>query len=165
MIELQIFRNDEISIEQITKLKPEKILISPGPGTPNQAGISLEVISKFHGKIPIFGVCLGHQSIGQFFGAKVIHAPSLFHGKTSAVSHNGKGIFQNLPQNLLAGRYHSLVLERKTLPECFEITCETKDGIVMGIRHKSFEVEGIQFHPESILTEQGKQLLQNWVSQ
>lgn len=164
MTELKIFRNDEISVEEIAKLNPRKILISPGPGTPNQAGISLRVISEFYNKIPILGVCLGHQSIGQFFGGKVIHAPSLFHGKTSVVSHNEKGIFKNLPQNFLAGRYHSLILEHKTLPSCFEITCETKDGIVMGIRHKKFEVEGIQFHPESILTEQGKQLLKNWVS-
>lgn len=165
MTKLKIFRNDEILIERISELNPKKILISPGPGTPNQAGISLEVISVFHRKIPIFGVCLGHQSIGQFFGGKVVHAPSLFHGKASKVSHNGKGIFKGLPQSFLAGRYHSLILERKTLPKCLEVTCETNDGIVMGIRHKKFQVEGIQFHPESILTENGKQLLQNWVKQ
>ncbi|MCC7430897.1 aminodeoxychorismate/anthranilate synthase component II [bacterium] len=162
---LKIFRNDEISVRKIEFLKPRKILISPGPKNPDCAGISLEVIEKLHKKIPILGVCLGHQAIGQFFGGEVVHAPSLFHGKTSEVLHNGKGIYKNLPQNFLVGRYHSLLVKRETLPNCLEITCETKDGLVMGIRHKKFNVQGIQFHPESILTTVGTELLKNWIGE
>ena len=162
--EMEIFRNDEVTVDEIkNKLKPEKILVSPGPGTPEKAGISTEVIKEFSESTPILGVCLGHQAIGQVFGGKVIRAPSPIHGKPSKVSHNGKGVFKNLENNFEAGRYHSLVVERDSLPDSLEITAQTDDGLIMGLRHKQLKVEGVQFHPESILTSYGKKLLQNFL--
>lgn len=161
--EIQVYRNDKISCEEIAKLNPQHIVISPGPCTPNEAGISLEVVKTFAGKIPILGVCLGHQSLGQVFGAKVILAPHLMHGKTSQIYHDGKTIFEGVPNPFTATRYHSLIVERESLPECLEISAETDDGIIMGLRHKEFLVEGVQFHPESILTAQGKNILMNFL--
>ncbi len=162
---MKIFRNDEISVEEIENdLKPEKILISPGPGTPDKAGITLEVLEKFSDKLPILGVCLGHQAIGQVFGGKVIRAPEPVHGKPAKIKHTNKGIFQDLENNFEAGRYHSLVVERESLPECLEITAETDDKLIMGLRHKELKIEGVQFHPESILTSEGKKLLQNFLN-
>ena len=151
---------DEIENE----LEPEKILISPGPGTPDKAGITLGVIDRFVGKIPILGVCLGHQAIGQHFGGTVVRAPEPVHGKPVSVSHDGRTIFQGIPQNFNAGRYHSLVVSRSTVPDCLEISAESPDGLVMAVRHKNLPIEGVQFHPESILTQHGKQLLQNFLS-
>lgn len=162
--EVKVFRNDEITIKEIAHLKPEKIVISPGPCTPNEAGISLEVVKAFSGKIPLLGVCLGHQSIGQAFGGKIIRAKSVMHGKTSMIRHNGKGVFENLPNPFEATRYHSLVVEKKSLPDCLEITAWTEDQEIMGVRHKTLAVEGVQFHPESILTVEGKQLLANFLT-
>ena len=160
---LEVHRNDKISVEQIIKKKPERIVISPGPCTPREAGISLELIEQLAGTYPILGVCLGHQAIGAAFGGKVIRAPKLFHGKTSEIEHDGKGIFRGLPNPLTATRYHSLIVERKSLPRALEITAETSDGIIMGLRHRKFKVEGVQFHPESVLTESGKQILKNFL--
>ncbi len=162
--EVEVHRNDKISVEQIVKRKPERIVISPGPCTPHEAGISVELIEKLSGKFPILGVCLGHQAIGAAFGGKVIRAPKLFHGKTSEIQHDGKGVFRELPNPFTATRYHSLIVERKSLPAELEITAETKDGIIMGLRHREYKVEGVQFHPESILTESGKQLLRNFLA-
>jgi anthranilate synthase/aminodeoxychorismate synthase-like glutamine amidotransferase len=159
----EVRRNDQIEVEEISRLAPERIVISPGPKTPTEAGICLEVIQKYSGKIPILGVCLGHQAIGQAFGGKVIRAPELMHGKTSQISHDGKTIFTNLPNPFPATRYHSLIVERSTLPDCLEISATTPDGIIMGLRHKKMKVEGVQFHPESVLTESGKQLLANFL--
>lgn len=161
--EIQVYRNDKISCDEIAKLNPQHIVISPGPCTPNEAGISLEVINTFAGKIPILGVCLGHQSLGQVFGGKVILAPNLMHGKTSQIYHDGKTIFEGVPNPFTATRYHSLIVERESLPECLEISAETEEGIIMGLRHKEFLVEGVQFHPESILTDQGKNILRNFL--
>jgi para-aminobenzoate synthetase component II len=162
--ELVVKRNDEITLDEIAALKPEKIIISPGPCSPKEAGVSVATIQRFAGEIPILGVCLGHQSIGQAFGGHIIRAAQLMHGKTSPILHDGQGVFAGLPSPFDATRYHSLVIERETMPECLEITAETADGEVMGVRHKSLPVEGIQFHPESILTgENGKQLLRNFV--
>ena len=161
--DIQVERNNCISISEIESLKPEKIVISPGPCTPTKAGISVEVIKNFAGIVPILGVCLGHQSVGAAFGGEIIKAGKLMHGKTSEVRHDGKTLFKNLPNPITATRYHSLVLNRKTLPECFEITAESDDNEIMGIRHKQFSVEGIQFHPESILTPNGKDLLKNFI--
>ena len=160
---IQVERNNCISIPQIESLKPEKIVISPGPCTPAKAGISVEVIKNFAGKVPILGVCLGHQSVGAAFGGEIIKAGKLMHGKTSEVRHDGKTLFKNLPNPFTATRYHSLVLNRKTLPDCFEITAESEDNEIMGIRHKDLSVEGVQFHPESILTPNGKDLLKNFI--
>ena len=160
---IQVERNNCISISQIESLKPEKIVISPGPCTPAKAGISVEVIKNFAGKVPILGVCLGHQSVGAAFGGEIIKAGKLMHGKTSEVRHDGKTLFKNLPNPFTATRYHSLVLNRKTLPNCFEITAESEDNEIMGIRHKDLSVEGVQFHPESILTPNGKDLLKNFI--
>jgi para-aminobenzoate synthetase component 2 len=163
--EMKIFRNDEISVDAIeSDLKPEKILISPGPGTPDTAGISLSVLQRFAEKIPILGVCLGHQAIGQHFGGKVVRAPEPVHGKPVDVHHDGKTIFDGLDQNFHAGRYHSLIVEREGLPGCLEISAESPDGLIMALRHKTLKVEGVQFHPESILTDQGKRLLQNFLN-
>ena len=162
--ELRVYRNDEITIRQIEKLKPKRIVISPGPGTPKEAGISMEVIRHFAGKIPILGVCLGHQSIGEVFGGKVVRAKRIMHGKTSDIYHDGKTIFKGLPSPFSATRYHSLLVERKSLPKVLEISAWTKEGEIMGLRHKKFKVEGVQFHPESILTEEGKQLLRNFLA-
>ncbi|HVM75917.1 MAG TPA: aminodeoxychorismate/anthranilate synthase component II [Candidatus Saccharimonadales bacterium] len=160
---VEVHRNDKISVEQIIKKKPERIVISPGPCTPREAGISLELIEKLAGTYPILGVCLGHQAIGAAFGGKIIRAPKLFHGKTSAIEHDGKGVFRGLPNPLTATRYHSLIVERKSLPRTLEVSAETSDGIIMGLRHRKFKVEGVQFHPESVLTESGKQILKNFL--
>ena len=162
--DMKIFRNDEISVDEIENdLKPEKILISPGPGTPDGAGITLETISRFAERLPILGVCLGHQAIGQHFGGRVIRAPEPVHGKPVVVNHDGKGIFNGIPVNFKAGRYHSLIVERETLPECLEVSATSPDGLIMAMRHKTLKVEGVQFHPESILTDAGKPMLQNFL--
>ena len=163
--EVVVRRNDEITLEGVQALKPERIVVSPGPCTPNEAGISVPLIEQLSGTVPILGVCLGHQSIGQAFGARIVHAKVLMHGKTSAISHNGQGVFRGLPNPFLATRYHSLVIERETLPECLEITAWTEDGEIMGVRHRSLRVEGVQFHPESILTEHGHELLKHFLEE
>ena len=161
---VEVRRNNQVTLDEIeTSLRPERIVISPGPGTPDDAGISLGVIDRFSGKIPLLGVCLGHQALGQAFGGRVIRAPELMHGKASAVSHDGKTIFAGLTDNFMAGRYHSLIVERETLPSCLEISASTKEGIIMGLRHRELKVEGVQFHPESILTSEGKELLRNFL--
>ena len=161
---IKVFRNDEITLAEIERLKPDHIIISPGPGTPKEAGISIEAVKHFAGKIPILGVCLGHQSIGEAFGGKVIRAPVLMHGKTSEIYHDGKTIFRDLPQPFTATRYHSLLVEKKSLPPVLEISAWTKKGEIMGLRHKKLKVEGVQFHPESILTQAGHQLLSNFLA-
>jgi anthranilate synthase/aminodeoxychorismate synthase-like glutamine amidotransferase len=163
--ELEVRRNDEVTVEEIENdLKPERILISPGPGTPDDAGVSLEVLKTFADKLPILGVCLGHQAIGQVFGGRVVRAPLPVHGKPAEIEHDGKGVFKDLSQNFQAGRYHSLVVERGSLPAELEISAATPDGLIMGLRHKRFKVEGVQFHPESILTSEGKKLLRNFLN-
>jgi anthranilate synthase/aminodeoxychorismate synthase-like glutamine amidotransferase len=162
--QVEVHRNDRISVEQIARRKPERIVISPGPCTPQEAGISVELIQKLGGKIPILGVCLGHQAIGAAYGGKVIRAPKLFHGKTSEIQHDGKGIFHKLPNPFTATRYHSLIVERRSLPRELTITAETNDGIIMGLSDRRHKVEGVQFHPESVLTQAGKQLLQNFLA-
>jgi len=162
--EMQIFRNDEITVGEIEALSPEKILISPGPGTPDGAGITLPVIDRFAGRVPILGVCLGHQAIGQHFGGKVVRGPEPVHGKPVTVKHDGKSLFAGIKGEFQAGRYHSLVVERDSLPSSLEISAESPDGLVMGLRHKELPVEGVQFHPESILTEHGKLLLANFLN-
>ena len=161
--DVHVHRNDEITLEQIYAMKPEKIVISPGPCTPNEAGISVPLIHEFAGKIPLLGVCLGHQSIGQAFGGRIIKAKTLMHGKTSQIHHKNIGVFKDLPNPYTATRYHSLVIERETIPDCLEITAWTDDGEIMGVRHKTLAVEGVQFHPESILTEHGHDLLNNFL--
>jgi len=163
--EVKVVRNDKISIKEINKLNPQYIVISPGPCTPNEAGISLELIEAFKGKIPILGVCLGHQSIGQAFGGKIVHAQTIMHGKTSKISHNNKGVFRGIKNPFIATRYHSLVIEKQTLPNCFDITAWTDDNEIMGIKHKELAIEGVQFHPESILSEHGHDLLKNFLDQ
>ena len=163
--DLQVERNDKITLDEIGALAPEKIVVSPGPCTPNEAGISVALIKQFAGKIPILGVCLGHQSIGQAFGGKVIGAPDIMHGKVSNIHHDGRSIFAGLEQDFIATRYHSLIVERASLPNCLEISAETADGLIMGLRHREHRVEGVQFHPESILTGQGKSLLKNFLDQ
>lgn len=163
--EVVVHRNDEITLDEIAALKPDRIVVSPGPCTPNEAGVSVPLIKQFAGKIPILGVCLGHQSIGQAFGGHIVHAQELMHGKTSQIHHKGEGVFKALPNPYRATRYHSLVIERASLPDCLEITAWTDDGEIMGVRHKSLDVEGVQFHPESILTEHGHALLQNFTRQ
>ncbi len=160
-----VHRNDEINLDKITELSPERIVISPGPCTPNKAGVSLSVIQQFGTQIPVLGVCLGHQSIGQAFGGKITHAKQLMHGKTSSIYHNSIGVFSNLPNPFTGTRYHSLVVDRNTLPSCLEITAWTEDGEIMGIKHKSLPIEGIQFHPESILSEYGHKILKNFLIQ
>ncbi len=160
---IRVFRNDKITVEEIAALKPEHIVISPGPGNPDQAGISLETIKTFAGKIPILGVCLGLQSIGQAFGGKVVRAKNLMHGKISPIYHDGKTIFEGLSNPFDATRYHSLIVEAESLPNVLEVSARTKDGEIMGLRHKKFLVEGVQFHPESILTIEGKKLLHNYL--
>ncbi|OGW38157.1 MAG: anthranilate/aminodeoxychorismate synthase component II [Nitrospirae bacterium RBG_13_39_12] len=161
--DIRVFRNDKITIHEIEKLSPEMIVISPGPCTPKEAGISVELIKHFSGKIPILGVCLGHQSIGAAFGGEIIRAPRLMHGKTSMITHDGKTIFAGLPNPFEATRYHSLIIRRDTLPDCLDITAWTDIGEIMGVRHKDFIIEGVQFHPESILTKVGKDLLRNFL--
>jgi anthranilate synthase/aminodeoxychorismate synthase-like glutamine amidotransferase len=163
--DVRVYRNDQITVAEIERLAPEKIVISPGPCTPAEAGISCEVIREFAGRVPLLGVCLGHQCIGEVFGGEVVRAPALFHGKTSMIYHDGKTIFRGLPRPFEATRYHSLVIRRETLPDCLELSAETDDGVIMGVRHRSLLVEGVQFHPESILTREGKQLLGNFLSQ
>lgn len=163
--DMKIFRNDEITVDQIeNELQPERILISPGPGTPDSAGITLETIARFSGRLPIFGVCLGHQAIGQHFGGRVSRAPEPVHGKPVEVTHDGKTIFAGLPEKFNAGRYHSLIVERDSMPDCLEISAESPDALVMGLRHRELPIEGVQFHPESILTEYGKTMLKNFLA-
>jgi anthranilate synthase component II len=167
--EVRVFRNDQISVGELQKLAPSRIVISPGPCTPNEAGISMETIRAFGGKTPILGVCLGHQSIGQVFGGRIVHARETMHGKTSLIHHEGKGVFQGIKAPFTATRYHSLVIEKKSLPSCLEVTAWTRSGSeavdeIMGVRHKELPIEGVQFHPESILTEHGRDLLRNFLA-
>jgi len=161
--EIEVRRNDQTTLEEVERMSPERIVISPGPKTPNEAGVCLELIKRFAGARPILGVCLGHQAIGQAFGGKVIRAPQLMHGKTSDIHHDGKTIFAGLPSPFPATRYHSLIVERASLPACLEISATSPDGLIMGLRHKQMKVEGVQFHPESVLTAVGKQLLGNFL--
>ncbi|MEY3974899.1 MAG: anthranilate synthase component 2 [Pseudomonadota bacterium] len=161
--DVRVHRNDEITVDEVAAMKPDHIVISPGPCTPNEAGISVATIQRFAGQIPILGVCLGHQSIGQAFGGRIIRAKQLMHGKTSLVHHNDTSVFRGLPNPFTATRYHSLVIERESIPDCLEITAWTDDGEIMGVRHKTLAVEGVQFHPESILTEHGHAMLGNFV--
>jgi anthranilate synthase component 2 len=161
--DVQVYRNDEITLEEIAALKPARIVISPGPCSPNEAGISVAAIKQFAGKVPLLGVCLGHQSIGAAFGGDIIRAKQLMHGKTSLVHHLNTGVFAGLPNPFTATRYHSLAIRRETLPDCLEVTAWTDDGEIMGVRHKTLEVEGVQFHPESILTEHGHDMLRNFL--
>jgi len=163
--EVAVHRNDEITLADIARLRPARIVVSPGPCTPNEAGVSVPLIKEFAGKIPILGVCLGHQSIGQAFGGKIVHARQLMHGKTSPIQHEGAGVFRGLPRPFAATRYHSLVIERSSLPDCLAVTAWTDDGEIMGVRHKTLAVEGVQFHPESILTEHGHQMLKNFLEE
>ncbi|MBI1354074.1 MAG: aminodeoxychorismate/anthranilate synthase component II [Acidobacteria bacterium] len=163
--ELDVRRNDQVTLDEIEALDPEKIVISPGPCTPKEAGVSVPLLKRFAGKKPILGVCLGHQSIGEAFGGNVIRAPYLMHGKTSSIHHDNREVFAGLPQDFTATRYHSLIVEREGLPEELEISAETADGLIMGLRHRKYAIEGVQFHPESILTNVGKQLLQNFLNQ
>ena len=161
--EVNVVRNDEISIEEVARLRPAGIVISPGPGTPDQAGISLGVIGRFAAELPILGVCLGHQAIGQAFGAKVVRAGRVMHGKVSSVRHDGKGVFAGIPDGFAATRYHSLAVERASLPACLELSAESEEGEVMGLRHRSLPLEGVQFHPEAMLTEHGHAMLKNFL--
>ncbi|WP_281883930.1 aminodeoxychorismate/anthranilate synthase component II [Paenibacillus sp. YYML68] len=161
--QVEVRRNDEIDLAGIEALKPDHILISPGPCTPNEAGISLALIEHFKGKVPILGVCLGHQSIGQVFGGDVIRAERLMHGKTSEIFHDNRTVFAGLPSPFIATRYHSLIVKKETLPDCLEISAETAEGEIMGLRHKEYPIEGVQFHPESIITEHGHQMLRNFL--
>ncbi len=160
---IEVFRNDAITLDQIAAKQPTHVVISPGPCTPDEAGISVELIKRFAGALPILGVCLGHQSIGAAFGGDVVRAERLMHGKTSMIHHDGKTIFEGLPNPFEATRYHSLIVKRETLPACLEVSAETKEGEIMGLRHRRFPVEGVQFHPESILTRPGKDLLRNFL--
>jgi len=161
--EMRVFRNDEITVEQAVALNPEKVLVSPGPCTPKEAGISCDIIREFGPRVPVFGVCLGHQSIGEVYGGKVVRAERLMHGKTSPMIHEGKSVFKGLPSPFDATRYHSLIVERESLPDCLEITAWTNEGEIMGFQHREHPVHGVQFHPESILTVEGKKLLQNFL--
>ncbi len=160
---VEVHRNDEISLDEIAAKKPRYLVVSPGPCSPSEAGISVATIQRFAGEIPLLGVCLGHQSIGQAFGGKIIHAKQLMHGKTSPVSHINAGTFKDLPSPFIATRYHSLVIERESFPDCLEITAWTEDGEIMGVRHKTLPIEGVQFHPEAILTEHGHKMLDNFL--
>jgi anthranilate synthase/aminodeoxychorismate synthase-like glutamine amidotransferase len=163
--EVEVHRNDKITLDEIESMKPERIVISPGPGTPQSAGITISMIERFHPKeIPILGVCLGHQAIGAAFGGRVLHAARIMHGKTSEISHDGRGVFRDLPDPITATRYHSLAVERKSLPSCLEVSAEAEDGEIMGLRHREYPVEGIQFHPESILTKEGMNILRNFLN-
>ena len=161
--DLKVVRNDALTTDEIAALRPEKLLISPGPCSPEQAGVSVDVIRRFAGEIPLLGVCLGHQSIGHAFGGNVVRAGRLMHGKTSPIRHDGRGVFAGLPSPFQAIRYHSLLIDRDTLPDCLEVSAETAEGEIMGVRHRTLPVEGVQFHPESVLTEHGKRLLANFV--
>ncbi len=163
--EVMVRRNDQLTLDEVTAMQPAQIVISPGPCTPNEAGLSCQIIKTFGSMIPTLGVCLGHQAIGQVYGGRVIRAPEPMHGKTSLMYHQGQGVFQNLPTPFEANRYHSLIVERETLPDELEITAETDDGLIMGLRHRHYLVEGVQFHPESIMTPMGKALLRNFLTQ
>ena len=162
--EVEVHRNDKITLDEIESMKPERIVISPGPGTPQSAGITISMIERFYPKVPILGVCLGHQAIGAAFGGRVLHAARIMHGKTSEISHDGKGVFRDLPDPITATRYHSLAVERESLPSCLEVSAEAEDGEIMGLRHRQYPVEGIQFHPESILTNEGMNILKNFLN-
>jgi anthranilate synthase component II len=162
--EVKVVRNDELTVEEIASLRPARVVLSPGPCTPNEAGVSLELIRRLAGEVPILGVCLGHQAIGQAFGGRVVHARTLMHGKTSPIHHNGEGVFKGLPSPYTATRYHSLAIERDSCPDELEVTAWTEDGEIMGVRHRSLPIEGVQFHPESILTQHGHALLRNFLS-
>lgn len=161
--DVAVHRNDRITVEQVRQAEPDRLLISPGPCDPDKAGISLQAIRELAGQLPILGVCLGHQSIGQVFGGRVVRADRVMHGKTSPIEHTDRGVFRGLPSPFTATRYHSLIVDRDTLPECLEVTAWTDDGLIMGMRHRELDVEGVQFHPESILTEHGMDLLKNWL--
>jgi len=162
--QIEVRRNDQVRIEEIDlHLRPSRIVISPGPGTPERAGKSMRIIERFAGKVPILGVCLGHQAIGQVFGGRVVRAPSIFHGKASEVQHDSKTIFAGLKRPFSAGRYHSLIVERESLPSCLQVSASTPDGVIMGLRHRKLKIEGVQFHPESIMTTEGKKLLANFL--
>ncbi|MBL4672406.1 MAG: aminodeoxychorismate/anthranilate synthase component II [Arenicella sp.] len=161
--EVRTFRNDEITLQEIEGMRPDRIMLSPGPCTPNQAGISLSLIEHFKGRVPLMGVCLGHQCIGQSFGGKIVHAKSIMHGKTSSIKHINKGVFDGIANPFTVTRYHSLVIEKETLPACLEVTAWTDDNEIMGVRHRELAIEGVQFHPESILTEHGHALLKNFL--
>ena len=161
--ELVVRRNDRITLDEIAQMRPERIVISPGPCTPREAGISVSLIRRFAGEVPILGVCLGHQAIGEAFGGRVVRAPRLMHGKTSEIRHDGKTVFLGLPQRFAATRYHSLMVERRTLPPCLSVSAEADDGVIMGLRHREYRVEGVQFHPESVLTSPGERLLANFL--
>ncbi|MCE2439979.1 MAG: aminodeoxychorismate/anthranilate synthase component II [Candidatus Latescibacteria bacterium] len=160
---MEVFRNDQIELDQIDATHPEKVVISPGPCTPNEAGVSVDLIRRFTDRIPMLGVCLGHQCIGQAFGGKVVNAPAVLHGKVSEIHHDGRTIFRDMSRPFVATRYHSLIVERESLPDCLEVSAQTHDGIIMGLRHRKYPVEGVQFHPESILTAEGKVLLRNFL--
>jgi anthranilate synthase/aminodeoxychorismate synthase-like glutamine amidotransferase len=162
--EMKVVRNDEMNVDELEALRPERILISPGPGTPDDAGVTLGTIERFAGKVPLFGVCLGHQAIGQHFGGKVVRAPEPVHGKPVQILHDGRTLFADIPNNFAAGRYHSLIVDRDEWPDELEVSAESPDGLVMGLRHREKKVEGVQFHPESILTDHGKKLLQNFLA-
>jgi para-aminobenzoate synthetase component II len=163
--EVEVRRNDEVTVAEIEiDLRPERIIVSPGPGTPDEAGVTLEVVGRFAGRVPLLGVCLGHQAIGQVFGGRVVRAPAPVHGKPAEICHDGRTIFEGLEYRFPAGRYHSLVVERDSLPGCLEVSATTPDGIIMGLRHRALGVEGVQFHPESILTTEGKRLLANFLN-
>ncbi len=161
--DLRVYRNDKITLDEVEAMGPDRIVISPGPGRPNQAGISVEVVRRFAGRTPILGVCLGHQAVGQAFGAEIVRAKRLMHGKTSMIEHDGEGVFRGLANPFEATRYHSLVIRRETIPDCLRITAQTDGREIMGVRHREYPVEGVQFHPESILTTEGKKLLRNFV--
>ncbi|HTO48429.1 MAG TPA: aminodeoxychorismate/anthranilate synthase component II [Burkholderiales bacterium] len=162
--DVKVVRNDETGLDEIERMHPDRIVISPGPCSPNEAGVSLGLIGRLGGAVPILGVCLGHQAIGQAYGGKVVHAKTLMHGKTSPIHHSGQGVFAGLPSPFIATRYHSLAVERTSLPDCLEVTAWTEDGEIMGLRHRSLPVEGVQFHPEAILTEHGHALLGNFLA-
>ncbi|MFA9433466.1 MAG: aminodeoxychorismate/anthranilate synthase component II [Deltaproteobacteria bacterium] len=162
--EVEVRRNDKVTLDEIETMKPERIVISPGPGIPQSAGITISMIERFHPKVPILGVCLGHQAIGAAFGGRVLHAARIMHGKTSEISHDSKGVFSDLPDPITATRYHSLAVERESLPSCLEVSAEAEDGEIMGLRHRQYPVEGIQFHPESILTKEGMNILRNFLN-
>ena len=161
--DVRVFRNDEISVAEVAGMKPERIVLSPGPGTPNEAGITLSLIAELAGKVPMLGVCLGHQAIGQAYGGQVVRARQVMHGKTSQIEHRGQGVFRDLPAGFVATRYHSLVIANESVPDCLEVTARSEDGEIMGVRHRQLAVEGVQFHPEAILTEHGHQLLKNFL--
>ena len=162
--EIRVVRNDQVTAEEALAMRPERIVISPGPGTPDQAGVTLDLIRRAAGRVPLLGVCLGHQALGQVFGGRVVRAPSLMHGKTSPIHHDGRTVFAGLPDPFVATRYHSLIVDRASVPECLEVSAWTADGIVMGLRHRALPLEGVQFHPESILTAPGRDLLRNFLS-